>query len=78
MDKKNKLYNNLRDWWEDGYSNFQFQGKWTSSNGTEYFCIFGDGRLKNSGDLDTGDGEFVPNEKYYKYGWSDYARPQNR
>ena len=77
LDNENKLYNDLWEWWGDGYSNFQFQGTWTSSKGTEYKCIFGDGRLENSGDLDVGDGEFVPNEKYYKYGWEDYNKQLN-
>lgn len=74
LDKDNKLFNDLWEWWGDGYSNFQFKGTWTSSKGTEYKCIFGDGRLENSGDLDIGDGEFMPNEKYYKYGWEDYNK----
>ncbi len=77
LDNENKLYNDLWEWWGDGYSNFQFQGTWTSSKGTEYKCIFGDGRLENSGDLDIGDGVFVPNEKYYNYGWKDYDKQLN-
>ena len=72
LDKENKLHNDLWEWWGDGYSNFQYQGTWTSDKGDKFKCIFGDGRLENSGDLDVGDGSFVPNEKYYKYGWADY------
>ncbi|HNY45237.1 MAG TPA: hypothetical protein PKG96_07475 [Bacilli bacterium] len=77
LDNENKLHNDLWEWWGDGYSNFQFQGTWTSSKGTEYKCIFGDGRLENSGDLDIGDGVFMPNEKYYSYGWKDYDKQLN-
>jgi hypothetical protein len=71
-DKSNKLSNDLYDWWLDGYSNFHFQGKWTSKDEVEFKCIFGDGRLRDCDELNGGDGMFIPNEKYKQYGWEDY------
>ena len=74
LDKENNLHNELWDWMGDGYSNFQYQGIWISPTGEDYKCIFGAGRIENSGDLDVGDGSFVPNEKYYQYGWADFFK----
>ena len=33
---------------------------------------WGDSRIPLSGDLDVGDGEFSPNDKYLRNGWQSY------
>jgi len=35
-------------------------------------CHWGQWRIPMSGDLDIGAGEFIPNNRYYKYGWKVY------
>ena len=57
---------------EDGYRNNQYEGTWTSyKTGQSKTANWGDFRIPGSGDLDTGVGEFLPNEKYRKNGWDD-------
>lgn len=57
----------------NGYSNNQFEGTWTSyTTGKTKKCNWGDGRIPDSGKLDVGAGQFVPNEKYLDRGWRDY------
>jgi hypothetical protein len=60
------------EWAGDGYLNYIFDGYWKDSNGKIYRCYFGDGKL-DIGDLNVGDGSFVPNEKYILNGWQDFA-----
>lgn len=58
----------------DNYSNNEFKGTWTSyDKKITKICNWGDNRIPDSGDLDVGVGEFVPNEKYIKNGWEDYC-----
>ena len=57
----------------DGYRNNQFIGKWTSyRTKISKPASWGDSRIPLSGDLDNGDGEFSPNEKYIRNGWQGY------
>ena len=57
----------------DDYNNNQFIGTWTSyKTGVKKVANWGAHRIPCSGDLDIGAAEFIPNEKYYKYGWEDY------
>lgn len=58
----------------DNYSNNEFKGTWTSyDKKIKKVCNWGDNRIPDSGDLDVGVGEFVPNEKYIKNGWEGYC-----
>ncbi len=62
----------------DGYSNNLFTGTWSSYGGSMTKpCNWGDYRIPNCGDLDSGDGEFVPNEKYRSKGWQSYVDAMN-
>ncbi len=57
----------------DGYSNCQYEGTWTSyKTGKTKTCNWGDYRIPNSKDLDNGCAEFIPQEKYAKFGWQNY------
>jgi hypothetical protein len=57
----------------DAYRNNQFVGTWTSyRTKASKPASWGDSRIPLSGDLDTGDGEFSPNEKYLRNGWRSY------
>lgn len=57
----------------DGYSNCQYEGTWTSYKTSKTkTCNWGDYRIPNSKDLDNGCGEFIPQEKYAKFGWQNY------
>ena len=54
----------------DGFTNNLFTGTWTSyENNTIKKCNWGDYRIPDSGDLDTGTADFIPNDKYVKFGW---------
>ena len=66
------LYDDI-DEYSDDYRNNQFVGTWTSyKTGVKKVANWGICRIPCSGDLDIGAAEFMPNEKYYKYGWEDY------
>lgn len=68
---KNLEYDILM-WNSDDYKNNQFQGTWNGYMGVSKECNWGDFRIPHCGDLDVGTQEFIPNEKYLKYGWSNY------
>lgn len=58
----------------DTYFNNAFIGTWTNyKTGKSQECNWGQHRIPCSGDLDIGAAEFMPNEKYRKYGWEDYV-----
>ena len=60
-------------WGIDGYENNQFEGTWTSYHSdNSKKCNWGDFRIPNSRDLDSGAGEFGPSEKYSEFGWESY------
>jgi hypothetical protein len=57
----------------DGFSNNQFRGTWTSyKTNASKKCNWGDYRIPESGDLDSGAGEFMVSERYIKNGWVSY------
>lgn len=57
----------------DGFSNNQFRGTWISyKTNASKKCNWGDYRMPDSGDLDSGAGEFMVSEKYIKNGWVSY------
>jgi hypothetical protein len=62
----------------DGFSNNEVEGTWTSyrTNKTKV-CNWGDYRIPNSSDLDTGAGEFSVDEKYINKGWVTYKLAWN-
>lgn len=57
----------------DGFSNNQFIGTWKSykTNVSKKYN-WGDYRIPESGNFDTGAGEFNVDEKYVKNGWGNY------
>lgn len=58
----------------DGFSNNQFIGSWTSyKTNISKKCNWGDYRIPDCGDLDTGAGEFSVNDKYLKHGWENFS-----
>jgi len=70
LNKENKLVDNMGEYMGDGFSNFIYEGTWTSyTTGKIKKCIWGQGRLPNTADFDIGAGELVVNEKYLKNGW---------
>lgn len=73
LDKNNKLQYNALFYYADVFGNNQFRGKWTSYKTKQSKkCNWGDYRIPESGDLDNGVGEFVPNSKYFDKGWKYY------
>jgi hypothetical protein len=70
LNKENKLVDDLGEYMGDGFYNFIYDGSWTSyKSGKVKKCVWGEGRLPNTGDFDIGDGDIVVNEKYLKNGW---------
>ncbi len=62
----------------DGWCNNLFCGWVINRKGkTQEKMHFGIGRIPDCGDLDVGVGEFIPNEKYYPYGWDNYMEELN-
>ena len=58
----------------DDYSNNQFVGTWTGYKTIKSKkCNWGDYRIPECGDLDTGAGAFIPNKKYLKFGWDSHT-----
>ncbi|HEY0428040.1 MAG TPA: hypothetical protein VGC76_09695 [Pyrinomonadaceae bacterium] len=73
IDKNDKLRYDDVEAEADGYSNNQFVGTWKSyKTGAVKIANWGDDRIPMSGGLDTGAGEFYPDEKYWKSGWQNY------
>ncbi len=57
----------------DSFSNNGFIGTWTSyKTNTSKKCNWGDYRIPDCGDLDSGTGEFMVSSKYIKNGWLEY------
>lgn len=57
----------------DNYRNNQYIGTWTDlKTKKKLVCNWGDFRVPNSGDLDSGTAEFSPTDKYLKFGWKSY------
>ena len=57
----------------DSFSNNEFVGTWTSyKTGIFKKCNWGDYRIPDCGDLDSGAGEFYVSDKYVQNGWTSY------
>ncbi len=57
----------------DGFSNNQFMGSWTSyKTNASKKCNWGDYRIPESEELDSGAGDFYVDDKYLKNGWENY------
>lgn len=57
----------------DGFDNNQFEGIWSSyKSKTIKKCNWGDWRIPDSRELDSGAGEFGPDESFEQYGWLTY------
>ncbi|WP_281991296.1 hypothetical protein [Aquimarina aggregata] len=70
--KKQLIYDDVENDF-DSYSNNQFIGVWKSyKTEKSKICSWGQYRIPCSGDLDIGAAEFMPNPKYFKYGWENY------
>jgi hypothetical protein len=66
------MYNSLM-FVADGFKNNQFEGTWISyKSGDSKKCNWGDYRIPDSRDLDTGAAEFSPHDKYKDFGWESY------
>lgn len=71
--KGHLIYDDITLSGSDFDCNNQFAGTWQGyHSNTKETCNWGDYRIPFSGDLDVGEGEFVPNTKYLKYGWESY------
>ena len=57
----------------DGSRNYQFFGTWTSyTTKKTSVASWGVYRIPCSGDFDEGVGDFIPNPKYWQYGWEEF------
>ena len=74
LDGKNKPQYNALWAVADGFTNNEFRGAWTSYRSKlSKKCNWGDFRIPDCGDLDSGAGEFGVNTKYLNHGWRDYS-----
>lgn len=73
IDDKGKFRYDALMFFADGFLNNQFRGTWISykAKGSKK-CNWGDYRIPDSEDLDSGTGEFMVSEKYIKNGWVGY------
>jgi hypothetical protein len=70
LNKENELIDDMGDYMGDGFSNFTYEGTWTNyKTGKIKKCVWGQGRLPNTGDFDGGAGEVIADEKYRQNGW---------
>lgn len=73
LPKENELEYDVLMWNADGYENNQFKGIWESYiTNSSKVCNWGDYRIPNCGDLDVGTENFIPDDKYNDFGWSNY------
>lgn len=78
LDSQNKLRYDALMLVSDGFSNNEFIGSRTLySSGESEKCNWGDFRIPESKNLDSGAGEFLPDEKYRGSGWETYWRAVN-
>ncbi|HEX7755871.1 MAG TPA: hypothetical protein VF421_11035 [Niabella sp.] len=77
IDSNNRFRYDALLFYADYFSNNEFTGTWTSyKTSKSKKCNWGDYRIPDSGDLDTGAGEFMPNAKYFDKGWKSYILTQ--
>jgi len=70
LNKDYELIDDMAEYMGDGFSNFIYEGTWTSyATGQSKKCIWGEGRLPSTTDFDVGAGERFVNDKYIKNGW---------
>lgn len=73
LDRKNGIHYDDLDKVSDSYSNNQFVGTWTSyDHKITKLCNWGDYRIPNAGEFDSGAGEFNPTTKDPSLGWQTY------
>ena len=76
--KNNEIFYNTIDMVNDSFRNNQCVAIWTNyQTGETKKCNWGDFRVPDSGDLDTGEGEFYANKKYVNNGWMNYLNFDN-
>lgn len=74
IDKKGKLQYDALMIVADGYYNNQCRATWTSyKTRKNKKCNWGDFRMPDSKDLDSGAGDVYINEKYIKNGWTTFV-----
>ncbi len=74
VDKKGKLSYDALMIVADGYYNNQCKATWTSyKTGKSKRCNWGDFRMPDSKELDSGAGDVVISEKYAKNGWETFV-----
>jgi len=75
LDKNNRIYYDDLMVGADGFENNRFIGSWKSyDNKIVKKCNWGDFRIPDDKDLDQGDGQFHPNEKYKNNGWENLTK----
>jgi hypothetical protein len=73
IDAKEKFRYDAIMFGADGFLNNQFTGMWINyKTKTSKICNWGDYRIPNSGNLDSGASLFLVDEKYIKNGWETY------
>ena len=73
IDTNSKIKYNSLGFISDDFNNNQFEGNWTSYKSKESKkCNWGDYRIPDSKELDSGAAEFIPIDKYVKNGWGTY------
>lgn len=69
---KQPIYSDLF-FYSDGERNYQFLGTWTSyKTKKNSVANWGQWRIPCSDDFDGGVGDFMPDPKYWKYGWEEF------
>jgi hypothetical protein len=73
IDKNGQLKYDDIEKFSDSFRNNQFVGSWKGYHSTlKKTCNWGDYRAPFCGDLDVGEGEFSPNDKYLSFGWQSH------
>ena len=73
FDSNGGLQYDALSWVADGFENNQFEGTWTNyKTGDAKKCNWGDYRIPDSRDLDTGVAEFGTDKNYDEFGWKNY------
>ncbi|UEG53451.1 hypothetical protein LLH06_00470 [Mucilaginibacter daejeonensis] len=75
LDKRDNLLYDAINFVADGYCNNQCTAVWTSyTTHQSKICNWGDFRMPNSEQLDTGVGDVYINERFIKNGWQNYVK----
>jgi len=74
IDKHNRIYYDAINLVADGYSNNQCETSWTSfKTRKSKKCNWGDFRIPDSKELDSGAGDVVINHKFITFGWQTFV-----